>query len=162
MVKQYKMKRNLYQELKDRQQKEFNSFPIGFAFNDKQFKDQMERLGLTENDTDKIVSISAGGFIKKDDVKEFNNLMKKFGKEMKTEIDKDKDGSGFIKDMFLYELGNHEYIITGSLTDTFSALGLKIDDIIKSSKLKNGLELAKKEYFNEFNKNKNKSIDYER
>lgn len=156
------MKRNLYQELKDRQQKEFNSFPIGFAFSKEQFKDQMEKLGLTENDTDKIVSISAGGFIKKDDVKKFNNLMKKFDKEMKTEIDKDKDGTGFIKDMFLYELGNHEYIITGDLSDTLDALDLKIEDVIKNTKIKNGLELAKKEYFNEFNKTKNKSIDYER
>lgn len=156
------MKKNLYQELKDRQQKEFNSFPIEFAFNDQQFKDQMERLGLTESDTDKIVSIGGGGFIKKDDVEKFNNIIKKFDMEMKTEIDKDKDGTGFVKDMFLYELGNHEYIITGSLTDTFSALGLKIDDVIKSSKLKNGLELAKKEYLGEFNKTKNKAIDYER
>lgn len=156
------MKKNLYQELKDRQQKEFNSFPIGFAFNNQQFKDQMERLGLTESDTDKIVSIGGGGFIKKDDVKEFNNLMEKFDKEMKTEIDKDKDGMGFIKDMFLYELGNHEYIITGDLFDTLDALNLKIEDVIKSSKLKNGLELAKKEYLGEFNKTKNKMINYER
>lgn len=156
------MKRNLYQELKDRQQKEFNSFPIRFAFSKEQFKDQMEKLGLTENDTDKIVSISAGGFIKKDDVKKFNNLMKKLDKEMKAEIDKDKDGTGFIKDMFLYELGNHEYIITGDLSDTLDALDLKIEDVIKNTKLKNGLELAKKEYFNEFNKTKNKSMDYER
>ena len=43
-----------YLELKQRQQKEVNDFPFGFAFSNQQFKEMMEKFGLSENDTDKI------------------------------------------------------------------------------------------------------------
>ena len=43
-----------YKELKERQQKEFNEFPLGFAFSDIAFKTMMERWGLTENDTGNV------------------------------------------------------------------------------------------------------------
>lgn len=35
-----------YRELRDRQQKEFNELPLGFAFSDKQFDEMMEKWGL--------------------------------------------------------------------------------------------------------------------
>ena len=56
---------NRYAELREKHQKEFDKFPMKFAFSDKQFKEAMESLGLTENDTDKIIGIGAGGFIRK-------------------------------------------------------------------------------------------------
>ena len=46
-----------YLELKQRQQKEVNDFPFGFAFSNQQFKEMMEKFGLKETDTDKIYSI---------------------------------------------------------------------------------------------------------
>ena len=36
---------NAYQEMKDRQQKEFDAFPMGAAFSNQQFKDMMEKWG---------------------------------------------------------------------------------------------------------------------
>ena len=44
---------NKYQELKEKHSKEFNKFPIKFAFSESQFKEAMKDLGLTEKDTDK-------------------------------------------------------------------------------------------------------------
>lgn len=42
-----------YRELRDRQQKEFNELPLGFAFSDKQFDEMMEKWGLDpEKDLD--------------------------------------------------------------------------------------------------------------
>lgn len=35
-----------YRELRDRQQKEFNELPLGFAFSDKQFDEMMKKWGL--------------------------------------------------------------------------------------------------------------------
>ena len=46
--------KNLYRELKNRQQKEMDTFPLGACFSKEQFADMMQNWGLTESDTDKI------------------------------------------------------------------------------------------------------------
>ena len=57
---------NEYLELRDRQQQEFNALPLGFAFDQKQFKEMMQGWGLhPERDTKKICPIGAGGYIQK-------------------------------------------------------------------------------------------------
>ena len=66
-----------YQEMKKRQEEELKKIPIKFAFTDEQFKQGMKELGLNENDTDKIVSIGAGGFMKKTDVEAYKEMQKK-------------------------------------------------------------------------------------
>ena len=144
--KQIKTEANQYQELKDKHQKEFNEFPIGFAFSNEQFKEQMEKLGLTVDDEDKIVGIGAGGFIKKDDVDKFNEMNKRHRAEEEDAIKNDATGEGYIKDMFDYELANHEYGYTYDLTDTLASLGLSMEDINKDKRLQNGLNLALKRY----------------
>ena len=48
------MKENLYQIIKEKHQKEFDEFPVAFAFSDEQFKEGMKKLGLNENDIDKL------------------------------------------------------------------------------------------------------------
>ena len=60
-----------YNELREKHQKEVNDFPIGFAFSDKQFEEQMQKLGLDPDDTSKVISIGGGGFIRKTDLKAF-------------------------------------------------------------------------------------------
>ena len=64
-----------YEELKNKQQKEMNAFPIGAAFSDRQFKEMMQHWGLTEEDTDKIYSIGYGAFIRKSDKSAFFELL---------------------------------------------------------------------------------------
>ena len=141
------MKRvNEYQVLMEKQQEEFNKFPIKFAFNDKQFKESMNELGLTEKDTDKIVSTGAGGFMRKTDFDEYVRLGNKFVKELEDAIENDKTGRGFVKDMFAYELANHEYAYTRDLTDTLEVLGYTIEEINQNPKLLKGLKLALDEY----------------
>lgn len=71
-------------------------------------------------------------------------------KEMQEAIDNDKTGEGFIKEMFKYELANHEYCITYELDDTLDALGLTIEEINNNQALKHGLELARKEYLKSY------------
>ena len=138
---------NQYELLKNTHQEEFDKFPIKFAFTEKQFEESMKELGLTANDTDKVVGISnAGGFIRKTDVKRFNEMVSRFRKEEEEAIKNDETGEGYIKDMFEYELANHEYGYTYELADTLDALGLTINEINKNEKLKHGLQLALERY----------------
>lgn len=139
---------NRYKELKERFQKEFNKFPIFFAFDEGQFKEGMKKLGLKEDEIDKVLSIGAGGYIRKTDIKKFNQMFEKRAQELKDAIKNDLTGEGFIKQMFRYELANHEYYITCDLSDTLEAVGLTMEEINSNEALKNGLEMAKTEYLN--------------
>ena len=141
---------NKYYELKQKQEKERNDFPMFFAFNKKQFNEGMEKLGLDSNDIDKIYNIGYGGFIRKKDSEKFTGLFDKHNNEMQTFINSDTTGEGFVFDMFRYELANHEYIITCSLADTLDALDLTLEEVNNNKLLLKGLKLAKKDYIKSY------------
>lgn len=131
-----------YEEIREKHQKEVNEFPIGFAFSDQQFEEQMKKLGLEPNQTNEVVSIGGGGFIKKKDIESFEAMFKKHSDEIKKEIAKDKTGEGFIKEMFQFELANYEFDYTHELEPTLEALNLTKKQIRENKALKNGLLLA--------------------
>ena len=135
-----------YLKLKEKHQKEVNDFPFGFAFSNEQFKEMMKNFGLKENDTDKIYSIGAGGYIRKTDSEAMHNMFKRHREEIENEIKNDKDGTGFIYEMFRYELSNHEYCITYDIEPTLDALGLTLEKINKNQNLVKGLKKALDEY----------------
>lgn len=138
---------NKYAEMKERHQKRINALPLMFAFSQQQFREGMERWGLTENDTDKIYKLSAtGGFYQRKDSTLIFSAFEQNDDEMAEAIQADPDGTGFIKDMFLYELANHEYCITYDLEPTLEALNYSEDDVLNDERLLNGLKLAKAEY----------------
>jgi len=120
---------NEYEQLKDKQQKYTNDFPMMFAINDEQLKEGMKKLGLNENDKDKIYSIGGGGFIRKTESESFNNMFSNFDNEINMAIKDDPTGEIFIKDMFEFELFNHEYGYTGDIEPTLDALELTLDNI---------------------------------
>ena len=138
--------KNQYEILKNRHQKEFNQFPLGAAFNEKQFDEMMEKWGLLSTDTDKILRIGSGCYIRKSDKEEFKALINRLDKEQNEAIADDQTGDGFIFDMFIYELANHEYCITHDLEDTLNALGLSIEEINADARLLHGLKKAITEY----------------
>ena len=137
---------NTYQQMKDRQQKEFDAFPIGAAFSNKQFEEMMQKWGLTVNDTDKICSLGAGIYIRKTDKEALCALINRLNKEKQDAIAEDTTGDGFIFDMFVYELANHEYCITYDLKETLDALGLTVEEIKADKRLHYGLNKAIKHY----------------
>ena len=138
---------NKYAEMKERQQQRINALPLMFAFSQKQFKEGMERWGLTENDTDKIYKLgSTGGFYRREDSQLIFSTFEESANEMSDAIRADPDGTGFIKDMFLYELANHEYCITYDLEPTRAALNLSEDDVQNDERLAKGLKLAISDY----------------
>ena len=55
---------NSYLEMRKRHQTEVNAFPIKWAFNNEQLVEGMRELGVNPEDTDKVVSIGGGGFMR--------------------------------------------------------------------------------------------------
>ena len=97
------MSQETYRQMKERVQKKFNAFPIGFAFSNQQFEDEMKRLNVKS--PKELCSIGAGGFIRKSDKKEYLDLIK----WMKQEEEKFLKSEENILDAIIYEMGNHEY-----------------------------------------------------
>lgn len=133
---------NKYKQLIEKHQKEFNAIEKFFAFNESQFKEGLKKLNCKKDD---ITRINGVFFIRKIDVNNVKELLTRQTKELNTAIKNDKTGLGFIKDMFLYELDNHEYMYTYDLTDTLNSLGFSKDDILNDKSLHNGLTVAIKE-----------------
>lgn len=136
---------NQYVELKDKHQKEFNEFPMAFAFSNQQYTEGMEKLGLRQTDTDKVYSIGSGGFIRRSDSEAFGEMLARHQRDMDEAIEADETGEGFVYQMFSYELANHEYGYTWELEDTLDALGLTEDEVNNNPKLLLGLKRAIKE-----------------
>lgn len=135
---------NAYAKLLESQRKEINEFPFMWAFSQKQFDEGMARLGLQPTDTDKIYSIGSGGYIRKTDIDALHDMVERHSSEIQAAIDADPTGEGFVRDMFIYELDNHEYSYTWDLEPTLDALGLTAGDIEVDPKLMHGLKLALK------------------
>lgn len=136
---------NRYADLKQRQQQEFSAFPMQFAFSDSQFAEGMAALGLKPTDTDKIYKAPGGGFYRREDGPRLYDMMGRFDRELQEAIAEDETGDGFIFEMFLYELGNHEYDVTMELNETLDALGYTMEDIQADPRLCHGLERARLE-----------------
>lgn len=115
-----------YVQMKERHRKENEKINWGFAFSDKQFNEMLSKWGLTDSEEDlkKIVSIGAGGFIQKKDLKKMNDIFERHQKEEK-EFRKNRK---FLKEKILYEMGNHEYCLTLDDEEIMDVLDLDEDE----------------------------------
>lgn len=133
--------------MRDRQQKEVNALPIRFAFSQEQFHEVMKEWGLRPKmDLEKIARIPFGGFIQKKDAPLIRGTFARHHRELQAAIDAGPTGEGFIKDMFLYKLENHEYSYTGTAEDTLDSLGLSFEDVAADPRLARGLDLAERDF----------------
>lgn len=133
---------NQYEALKHRQQAEFSAFPMQFAFSDEQFAEGMAALGLTPADVDKIYKAPGGGFYRREDGQRLKTMMDRFDRELQEAIAADTTGDGFIYEMFLAELNNHEFGYTMDTEETLDALGYTVDEVLNDPRLKRGIEKA--------------------
>ena len=133
-----------YEEMKNKHQEEYDTFAKDkifyiFTSSKEEFEKKLKEYGLSKEN---ICSIGFGGFIKKKDKEELKNMLQRHRKEKQEAIEQDKDGSGFIKSMFEYELYNHEFSYTRDIDDTLNDMGYSIEQIKSNPALKNGLDLA--------------------
>jgi len=132
-----------YVAMRNRHQTKINAFPMFFAFSEQQFNEGMARFGLAPDETDKLCRISqVGGFCLKTDAPALREMWDRHEKDLADAIAGDKTGEGFIFDMFMYELSNHEYTYTYRVDDAVDALGLSDDDFENNPALRHGLQKA--------------------
>lgn len=135
-----------YRELREKHQQEVNAFPFMFAFSDEQFKNGMEKLGLKEDETDKIYSIGGGGYILKTSAPAMHDMFDRHRREMEEAMNDDTFAYG----AFLYELGNHEFCITYDWEPTLEALGMTVEDVLKDERLNGIFKKARHDYLEEY------------
>lgn len=116
-----------YRQMQERHQKEMNSFPIAFAYSDQQFDDGMRRLGLDPSETDKVVSVFYGAFIRKEDHDALMEMFERHSKEERDAFIKNEDDWAY--HAFRYELANHEYSYTGDYEPALEACGFDLDEL---------------------------------
>lgn len=129
---------NKYTSLKSKHQKEIDAFPFGFAFNQTQFNEMMEKWGLTPDDTDKIYKLGGGGYVRKTDSDAMHEMFERHATEHETAMQDDE----YLYQMFYYELANHEYSYTGDLDETLEALGLTMEEINADPRMADALKRA--------------------
>lgn len=112
-----------HQQMKQRHSQEIsNQKGLFWAFS----KDQLnEGLLKTNSKIDEVVSIGAGGIIRKDEIGNFKALLKRHELERK-ELKKNVEE---LYKALVYELNNHEYCITYNPQDALDALGLTKEEL---------------------------------
>tara|TARA_E500000318_G_C3405500_1_gene151466 strand:+ start:58 stop:471 length:414 start_codon:yes stop_codon:yes gene_type:complete len=133
-----------YHQLKAKHQKGYNELSeaqgVFYAFSDNQFKEGLQKLGLTEETAkDKLTSIGGGGFMLSDKVQSIVDYSEKTYNEMQEAL----KGEEFLLEALTYELCNHEYCITGDSRDALQALGLEAKDIPQEVFRKARMEASK-------------------
>ena len=129
---------NKYAELKAKHQAEVDAFPLGFAFNQKQFDEMMIKWGLDPKNIREILSISGCGYVRRSDADAMHEMFDRHEAEHKAAMQDDE----YLFEMFNYELANHEYSYTQDLTDTLEALGLTMDEINADPRMADALKRA--------------------
>ena len=129
-----------YTDLKMKQQDEFNKFPLMAAFNDKQFEEGMKQLGVKK--VSELYSIGGGCYIRKKDSNKLQDLLNKQQKELK-EFLKDDDN---LKDMFVYEMQNHEYQLTGDDEEVIRGCNLAYKTVMEDERMLDIYNQARAEF----------------
>ncbi len=135
-----------YKEMKDRHQAEVNALPLAFAFSRDQYREKLAAWNITEEEAKAgaIVGIGNGGFIRSSDKDLVIGTLERIHDEEQAAIAADTTGDGYIYEMFLYELNNHEYSYTGDVDETLNALGISWEEMADKPALLNGLNKALK------------------
>ena len=137
---------NNYDEMKERHQKRFDEWAnkhMFFAFDDKQFRDGMQSLGLDpEKDTGKLYQTGSGGYYLQSDAPELKRIITENWQEITDAMAADQTGDGFVYEAFYSELRNHEFCYTGDPADALDSLNLDAETVHKDPRLLHGLKKA--------------------
>ena len=119
------MKRQEYLDLKKRHEKEFEEFPIAYAFNDKQLEEALAKLNATKEEV--VTVFGHGDIVKRENVKPLIALLERHEQELHQRL---RDDADFAEAAILYEMGNHEYAINyDGDADVLSCFGISFKDV---------------------------------
>lgn len=112
-----------HQQMKQRHSQEIsNQKGLFWAFSKEQLNEGLLKINSKIED---VVSIGAGGIIRKDEIDNFKALLKRHELERK-EL---KNNLSELYKALVYELNNHEYCITYNPQDALDALGLTKEEL---------------------------------
>lgn len=131
-----------YTDMRQRHGEETSALPIYWAFTNERFEEILEEMGLKKDDTSQLRRAPGGGFCKAGDAQRIIDTLLRHQRELDGAIAADATGEGFIREMFLYELKNHEYGYTLETEDAVRACGLTPEEVEADQRLRMGLELA--------------------
>ena len=135
------MKRQEYLDLQTRQRKEFEEFPIAYAFNEKQLEEALEKLGATKEEC--VTVFDHGDIVKKKDVKRLIAMLERQREELFQRL---RDDPIFAEAAFLYEMDNHEYAINwDGDEDVLACFGITFEHI-KDWDLEYAWSMAKRKH----------------
>lgn len=120
---------NAYEQLKHEHQRRFDEAMKGnsfYAFNQEQFDEGLSKLGCKASD---MYSWGYGTFVLKTASDSIYKILKDCEEEMLQKMKADTTGDGFMYEAFVYELGNHEYVITYEYDDTLADLGITMEQV---------------------------------
>lgn len=123
---------NQYRELLQKHQQEVNVTPNPLCVWRAAISGDDECWGLDpEKTSTKIYRLGdAGGFYLRTDARLVCDTFCRLKEEREAAIAEDKTGDGFIYQMFLCELANHEYNYTEDVEETLDALGYTWEQIM--------------------------------
>ena len=128
-----------YTEFKSLKEKGVNDFPMFFAFSQKQLDEGIKKFNISKDN--KMVSIGMGGYIQSKDKADYIKLME----AVDTTTNKFLRKKSQLIDALVYELGNHEYCVTGDLLPTLDCLGIKSNKL--NDMQKRAIKEAKQIYY---------------
>lgn len=113
-----------YNEMIRRHNEEVSKLPMYWAFGDKQWKELLEKLGLTENNCKEHLVSMFGAIVRKEDAAMIKDTLSRHH----AEIQKAMKDLEFFEEAVLYEMGNYEYAINGQGDyDVINALGFNVE-----------------------------------
>ena len=139
---------NLYRAQQTAQQRRMNEFVSKyafFAFDENQFNEGLEKLGITPGAEGALVRIPGGGYVLADKAQDFRDLLKSFRQERADAIRDTETGAQFAYDMFRASLNDSEYSYSEDAEDTLNSLGYDLQDIEANPVLKTAFDKACKD-----------------
>lgn len=137
---------NKYQEMKQRHNEIIDNLPIVYVGNKADYEKMLAEYHVTsKNVGSKLTRVSVHGYCFNQNADMIRRAFDQMESELDSEIEYDSDGTGFIRDMFCFELCEHDYGYTRDLSEALEYLGYSPDAIMSSPALLNGLKLAAKD-----------------
>ena len=139
---------NLYRAQQAEQQRRMSDFTSKyafFAFDENQFNEGLEKLGIKPGAEGALVRIPGGGYVLADKAQDFRDLLKSFRRERDEALRDTETGAQFAYDMFRASLNDNEYSYSEDAEDTLNSLGYDLQDIEADPVLKTAFEKACKD-----------------